>query len=367
MDSSPGPAFNQDNNRPQIEKKNSRRAIFIILALVLFGLLFVIGLEHYLPTSKKSLSDAELRSIAQSAKNLNLAKAEEVDEASEAAQQVEELADELDGAEKESSEANQKAAEVEPKDSEQELALDPSEPIKASETYPLPFYDLPHEDTKAGFKVSKGAYGPQRSEYPSLIDWIKAMQEPEPELGTGQYRILVFIKEQVLAIYDNSNPEQRVLRRAFACSTGEEDGWTPLATTQIGHRREEGLMFDGSFGMYCSQVNGNILIHSVPSYGENGQLGVKPSDWNDLGKPVSHGCIRVSYKAAKFIYENLPIGTAVSVLADASAYPEIPKGVDRLKVPADGPAWDPTNPNPENPYFKEPEILLPVNEALPRE
>lgn len=241
-----------------------------------------------------------------------------------------------------------------------------TEPEAKMESFPLPFTDLPYKDPAGTFEVMAGAYGPQRSDYPELLDWIRAMQAEIPPLPEGNYKIRVFLKEQVMAVYQLGTDNVRRLYRVFTASTGEEQGWTPVAKTSIGRRHEEGVMFDGSYAMFCSQINGNILIHSVPSYGDNGHVGISTEDWNKLGTPASHGCVRVAYNVAKFVYENLPQGSPVEVLPDADDFPEIPDGCDRLRLPVDGPAWDPTNPNPENPYIKNPEILIPVNKEIPR-
>lgn len=244
-------------------------------------------------------------------------------------------------------------------------STEPSEPEAevAQPTMPLPFHNLPYETDE--FMIYAGAYGPQRQDYDDLLSWIKAMQAEIEPLEPGQYKVRVFLKEQVIAIYELGVTGQRKLCRAFACSSGAPETPTPIANTVIGRRHEEGLMFDGSYGMYCSQINGNILIHSVPSYGNNGEDGVSPVDWNKLGTPASHGCIRVAFNVSKFIFQNVPVGSPVEVLAEASLFPEIPNGLDRLKIPVDGPRWDPTNPNPQNPYIINPELLIDVNQELP--
>ncbi len=53
---------------------------------------------------------------------------------------------------------------------------------------------------------------------------------------------------------------------------------------------------------------GKYGIHELPEWPNGKKEGV-----NHLGRPVSHGCIRLSEQHAKFLYEWAPIGTKVAV------------------------------------------------------
>lgn len=226
----------------------------------------------------------------------------------------------------------------------------------------LPFIDLPYESPDGTFVVLEGAYGPQREDYTELIDWIRAMQAPITTELEGPFAAYVFLDEQIAAIYDVSVPGQRRLVHAFPVSSGQYAGNTPLGPTQIGEKHEVGLMFDGSWGLYTSQLNGPVLFHSIPSYGANAHEGVAAEYTNNIGKACSHGCVRLMANASLFIYLYVPTGSQAFVLQNAADFPEIPQDLEALKVPEDGPQWDPTNPNPDNPYLQNPELLLPANQ-----
>ncbi len=225
----------------------------------------------------------------------------------------------------------------------------------------VPFEDLPYTGEDGSFIVLEGAYGPLRQDYEELIDWIRAMQAPVTTEREGPFEVYVFLDEQIAAVYDVSEPGTRRLVRAFPVSTGEFAGNTPLGSSLIGQKHEVGLMFDGSWGLYTSQLNGPVLFHSIPSYGADGHVGVLPEYTNNLGTACSHGCVRLMANASLFIYLYVPTGSQAHVLQNAADFPEIPEALEALKVPEDGPHWDPTNPNPENPYLQNPELLLEPN------
>jgi lipoprotein-anchoring transpeptidase ErfK/SrfK len=52
------------------------------------------------------------------------------------------------------------------------------------------------------------------------------------------------------------------------------------------------------------------LIHSVP-FDENGEMIVE--EFEKLGNPASHGCIRLRLEEAKWLYETLPLGVKVVI------------------------------------------------------
>ncbi len=58
---------------------------------------------------------------------------------------------------------------------------------------------------------------------------------------------------------------------------------------------------------YYTQFCGNYLFHSVLY--EHGSM-TRIQDGR-LGKPVSHGCVRLDINNAKWLYDNIPNGTKV--------------------------------------------------------
>lgn len=125
-------------------------------------------------------------------------------------------------------------------------------------------------------------------------------------------KILVDTKNQKTYLYDGS---ERL--SSFVVSTGILDGEsnTPLGDYVIENERGDSF-FTPRFGEGANywvsfKDHGIYLFHSVPT-DENGDYIV--SEAEKLGKPASHGCIRMSVPDSKWFYENIPTGTPVKVI-----------------------------------------------------
>ena len=125
-------------------------------------------------------------------------------------------------------------------------------------------------------------------------------------------KILVDTKNQKTFLYDGS---ERLT--SFVVSTGILDGDsnTPLGDYVIENERGENF-FAASLGEGANywvsfKDHGVYLFHSVPT-DENGDYIL--SEAEKLGKPASHGCIRMSVPDSKWFYENIPTGTPVKVI-----------------------------------------------------
>lgn len=94
-----------------------------------------------------------------------------------------------------------------------------------------------------------------------------------------------------------------------------------------------------SWGQWTSHVVNGIFIHSVAGTSTS-QYNLSSWDYNLLGQPASHGCIRVCVRDAKWIYDNCGRGTAVIIgdgyyePFDKPATQKLPAGVN-LKDPTD--------------------------------
>ena len=60
---------------------------------------------------------------------------------------------------------------------------------------------------------------------------------------------------------------------------------------------------------YYTQFYGNYLFHSV-LYNHGSMSKIQDGT---LGRPVSHGCIRLDINNAKWLYDNIPNGTKVVI------------------------------------------------------
>jgi hypothetical protein len=123
------------------------------------------------------------------------------------------------------------------------------------------------------------------------------------------YKVEVNLTKQLVYVYKN---EEQI--RQFICSTGQigdADTETPVGNFQVQNKGT--FFFSPKYqqgGKYYIKFFSNYLIHSIPT-DKNGNIIEEEKD--KLGVPVSHGCIRVPMEESKWLYDNVPVGTAVRI------------------------------------------------------
>lgn len=158
----------------------------------------------------------------------------------------------------------------------------------------------PGEDTAEGadllFATAESSHGDSWERGPEYI--------AEPE----HLSIDVDVSMQTVKVYQDGE----VIREMIA-STGVEGHETPLGTFEVQNR---GLwFFNAKYGQgakYWVSFKdwGIYLFHSL-AMDENGEIIEEEAE--KLGQPASHGCIRLQVEDAKWIYDNIPEGTTVSI------------------------------------------------------
>ncbi|MCH3965163.1 MAG: L,D-transpeptidase family protein [Clostridium sp.] len=120
------------------------------------------------------------------------------------------------------------------------------------------------------------------------------------------YYIMVSTSEQMVYIF-NGRPHEWKLINLFQCASGT--GGTPTVKGQffVGIKGAQFKSESGAILKYFTQFKGNYLFHSV-LFDENGNL----ID-GTLGRSASHGCIRLALENAKYIYDNVPIGSGILI------------------------------------------------------
>lgn len=131
--------------------------------------------------------------------------------------------------------------------------------------------------------------------------------------------------------------------KAMLCSCGMEGSDTPEGTFHTSDYYEWRKMVDNTYGRYAVRFRGKILFHSVP-YVEESPDTLEWEEFNKLGGNASLGCVRLSVKDAKWIYDNCKQGTTVIVYSGS----EIMGGVEKpaaIKIDENSPyrMWDPTD------------------------
>lgn len=120
-------------------------------------------------------------------------------------------------------------------------------------------------------------------------------------------RVEVNLNEQKVYVYDAKN---RMVEN-FVCSSGIAGDDTPTGEYRV---KERGYSFysdkyqEGAY--YWVQFMGNYLFHSVPF--DRNQV-IEENEAKKLGTKASHGCIRLAIHDAKWMYDNIPRDTLVTI------------------------------------------------------
>lgn len=162
------------------------------------------------------------------------------------------------------------------------------------------------------------------------------------------YQIEVVRNQCTVLVYGrDKSGSYSILYHAFVCGPGES---TPLGTFRTPYKARWNPLMGGSYGQYVTQITGDYLFHSVP-YNSMHENDLSYKLYNQLGTICSHGCVRLTCGDAKWIYDNCPIGTTVRIY-DSSTLPVPKPTAPWLDITSPYRGWDPTDPNPNNPWNK---------------
>ncbi len=174
----------------------------------------------------------------------------------------------------------------------------------------------------------------------------------EVVVNNKPYYIEVIRNQNVVIVYglDNNNKYTKVVK-VFICSVGKSSTPTPTGTFKTSDKSSWGWLVGNLYGQYYTRITGSILFHSVP-YTKKAKNTLEWDEYNKLGTGASKGCIRMTVKDVKWIYDNCPKGTTVKIYDG-----NLPSGVSKpnaQKISADSPnkGWDPTDPDKNNPWKK---------------
>ena len=132
---------------------------------------------------------------------------------------------------------------------------------------------------------------------------------------------------------------------AFAASCGREGNETIVGENYTTTDKYEWrLMVDGTYGHYAFRIDGGYLFHSVPYMATNNDT-LEEGEFNKLGSFASLGCVRMCVRDVKWLYDNCPSGTKVTIYDNESNPGPLGKP-ETIKIPEDSPnkGWDPTDP-----------------------
>ena len=138
--------------------------------------------------------------------------------------------------------------------------------------------------------------------------------------------------------------------KAMACSVGVNNA-TPTGTFSISNQYRWHQLMGGVYGQYCSRIVGGVLFHSV-FYNTTDPSTLAYNSYNRLGSAASHGCVRLNVADAKWIYDNCSSGTKVRIYDGNDPGPLGKPNPVRIDTSSSYRGWDPTDPNPKNPWRK---------------
>lgn len=193
------------------------------------------------------------------------------------------------------------------------------------------------------------------------VEWLED-KEPEnprdkvqytpPENVEFPYFIQVNRAANCVTVYGiDANNEYKIPVKAFVCSCGREGEETIVGENYTtSDKYIWRLMNDNTYGHYAFRINKGYLFHSVPYYtAHNNDL--EAEEYNKLGFFASLGCVRMCVRDVKWLYDNCPAGTQVTIYDDAANPGPLGKP-EAIKIPVDSEfaGWDPTDPDEGNPW-----------------
>lgn len=138
--------------------------------------------------------------------------------------------------------------------------------------------------------------------------------------------------------------------KAMTCSVGLQ-AKTITGTFQLKEKYRWKPLLGNVYGQYATRIVGGILFHSVYYYENGNPASLATAEFNKLGQAASHGCIRLTVEDAKWIYDHCATGTEVVIYDDKKSPGPLGKP-DTVKAKK-GIGWDPTDPDPKNPYLED--------------
>jgi hypothetical protein len=147
----------------------------------------------------------------------------------------------------------------------------------------------------------------------------------------------------------DKNGEYSIPYDAFICATGVDSMKSPQGWHEITAQYRWAALMDGVWGQYSSRITWDVLMHSSVYMSPNVN-DLNATEYNKLGTNASHGCIRLTVRDAKWIYDNCNIGTPVYIYYSSTVGP-LGKPSSQYLNPNDSRSkWDPTDPDPNNPW-----------------
>lgn len=124
--------------------------------------------------------------------------------------------------------------------------------------------------------------------------------------NSDNFRIDVDLTNQKVYVFYKDN-----LLKEWICSGGTDDKPTPVGEFKTTQKGEDFWSNKYNMGAYhWIRFYNDYLFHSVPFDKDNNII---QEEYEKLGSPASHGCIRLEVENARWLYEMLPLGVKVII------------------------------------------------------
>lgn len=172
--------------------------------------------------------------------------------------------------------------------------------------------------------------------------------KPAPTPEQSPFAITVDVENQIVSVYTRDEEGNYTIPvRQMLCSTGKTGTLSPKGDWVLNGRKARWCYFPkwGDYAQYWTRINASIAFHS-PIYTSVSTSALKEASYKALGSRASHGCIRLTVRDAKWIYDNVGAGTVVSIVYGLPKDKELKEA---LKLPS-SPNATPTPAPPEPDY-----------------
>ena len=146
-------------------------------------------------------------------------------------------------------------------------------------------------------------------------------QDVDPIIGMqSSYYVTVNIQTNTIMIYAQSetgNYDIPVRAMICSCGVGGSTVTGDFTIERLGRWRE---LMGPCWGQYCSRITGNYLFHSSWYYRDGDPRSLSVTQFNQLGRNASHGCVRLTVLDAKWIWEHCN-GSRVHVFSSPEGIP----------------------------------------------
>lgn len=133
-----------------------------------------------------------------------------------------------------------------------------------------------------------------------------------------KYHIKVNRRTNSATVYERMENGEYVPIKAMLCGTGGP--LSPLGTFYTSQKLKWVNFFQPAVGRYATRITGHYLFHSIP-YRKKSPDSMLKGQFKRLGTNSSDGCVRLALADAKWIFENCPLGTKVTIYEDKNPGP----------------------------------------------